>query len=115
MSTDELADGWERIEQSDEQSGQPGQYNAQRPIRYEHTDGIALNVQPATADAADDEGDAWRVGAVPDGGRSAVETLREGIEGRDAAIETAREFMTTYNEHRDDGADAGSAISAFRS
>lgn len=110
---DGLPDGWQRIEQSDERAGQSGQYNAQRPIRYEHTDGIAVNVQPASPDVADAEGDVWRIGAVPDGGRDTVETLREDVEGRDAAIEVAREFMTTYNDH--DGADAESAISTFRS
>ena len=102
MSTgDDLPDGWERDE-SDEQAGQ---YNAQRPIRYEHARGVVLNVQPATSDAAATEGDVWRIGIVPEGGRGTVETLREDVEGRDTAIGVASEFMTAYDERCVEGSD----------
>lgn len=97
MSTDgsELPKGWTRATNSDEQAGQ---YNPQQPIHYEHADGIALHAQPATNTAGTDQ-DVWRINVVRDSeGRGAVESLREGCEGRDTAIGIAREFMETYNE-----------------
>ena len=89
---DDLPDGWMRAENSDEQAGQ---YDPQRPIRYEH-ESIEVHIQP-TANVAD-AGDVWRVGVIRLDGGDGPETLRDDIDGRDTAIETAREFMETYNE-----------------
>jgi hypothetical protein len=91
MSGSELPDGWTRAEDSDEQAGQ---YNAQQPIRYQR-ENVEVHAQP-TANVA--EGDVWRVGVIRLDGGGGPETLRDGIEGRDTAIETTREFMETYNE-----------------
>lgn len=98
MSTtgDELPNGWTQAD-SEEQAGQ---YNPQQPIRYER-EGVVLNLQPATNTT--DEQDVWRITAVREDGPDGTETIREGIDGRDTALETAREFMETYNERSVEG------------
>lgn len=105
MSTtgDDLPENWSRAEDSDEQAGQ---YNAQRPIRYEHADGTEVNAQPTTTGAGDTDQDVWDLNVVRDDeGRGTVESVREGIEGRDTTIGTAREFMRAYNDHHETGDD----------
>ena len=92
MSTgDELPDGW----QQPESDAQAGQYNPQQPIRYER-DGTEVHLQPAT-NTADSDQDVWRLNVI-DADREATGPIREGIEGRDSAIDAAREFMGRYNE-----------------
>ena len=88
---DELPDGWNRPDSE----AQAGQYNPQQPIRYER-DGIEVHLQPAT-NTPDTGQDIWRLNVVG-ADHEATEPLREGIEGRDSAIDTAREFMESYNE-----------------
>lgn len=97
MSTDDLPNGWSRIEDTDQQGGQ---YNPQQPIQYER-DSIELHLQPAT-NAADTDQDVWQVNAIRETG-DGPDVLREEIEGRDTAIGTAREFMETYNERHVEG------------
>ncbi|HET7325355.1 MAG TPA: hypothetical protein VFJ06_13595 [Halococcus sp.] len=110
MSTDsdDLPDGWTRAEDSDEQAGQ---YDPQQPIRYGRED-IEVHAQPATNVSG--EGDLWRVGIIREDGPGGVETLHDGIEGRDSAIEIAREFMETYNERHVEGNESiDDVISSF--
>ena len=107
-SGDELPEGWEQAEESDEQAGQ---YNAQKPIRYRR-EGIELLLQPATNAAGTDE-DVWQLAAIGEN-RDPSDPLREGIEGRDSAIGTAREFMATYNDRHIEGDESkGDVISSF--
>jgi hypothetical protein len=54
-----------------------------------------------------DAEDVWRLGAIPLDG---TETLRDGIEGRDTAIEAAREFMETYNDRCVTGNESRDAV-----
>jgi hypothetical protein len=97
MSTDDLPNGWDRIEDTDQQGGQ---YNPQQPIQYER-DSLELHLQPAT-NAADTDQDVWQVNVIRTEG-DGPEVLREEIEGRDTAIGTAREFMEAYNERHVEG------------
>ena len=110
MSTAEsdLPGEWAKADDSDEKAGQ---YNPQQPIRYEHTDGIELVVQPTSPNVADANQDVWRVRAIRDGGDE-TETLREGVEGRDDAIGVAREFMTAYHERCVEGDDSPTDLTA---
>lgn len=110
MSTDSdsLPDGWTQADDSDERAGQ---YNAQQPIRYRR-ESIEVHIQP-TANVAD-AGDVWRVGVIRLDGGDGPETLRDGIDGRDTAIKTAREFMETYNERCVEGNEStDDVISSF--
>ena len=110
MSTAEsdLPGEWAKADDSDEKAGQ---YNPQQPIRYEHTDGIELVVQPTSPNVADANQDVWRVRVIRDGGDE-TETLREGAEGRDDAIGVAREFMDAYDERCVDGNDSPADLAA---
>ncbi|EMA48369.1 hypothetical protein C448_03801 [Halococcus morrhuae DSM 1307] len=104
----ELPDGWEQPDTD----AQAGQYNPQQPIRYER-DGIEVHIQPAT-NTADTDQDVWRLNVV-DEDREMTEPVREGIDGRDSAIDIAREFMETYNERCVDGNEsAADVIASFR-
>jgi hypothetical protein len=92
MSTgDDLPDGWEQPDSD----AQAGQYNPQQPIRYERDD-VEVHLQPAT-NTTDTDQDVWRLNVI-DEDRGASGPVRDGIEGRDSAIDAAREFMTSYNE-----------------
>lgn len=105
---DELPQGWEQPASD----AQAGQYNPQQPIRYER-DGIELHLQPATNTTETDQ-DVWRLNVV-DEDRETTEPVREEIEGRDGAIDAAREFMETYNERCVDGNEsAADVIASFR-
>lgn len=106
MSSDgvELPDGWMRVEDSNEQAGQ---YAPQQPIRYRR-EKIEIHIQ-SMANVTDAE-DVWRLGAIPLDGTDGTETLREGIEGRDTAIEAAREFMETYNDRCVNGNESRDAV-----
>ena len=109
MSTgDELPDGW----QQPESDAQIGQYNPQQPIRYER-DGVEVHLQPAT-NTTDTDQDVWRLNVI-DEDRDATGPVRDGIEGRDSAIDAAREFMDTYNERCVAGeASTEAVIASFR-
>ena len=105
---DELPEGW----QQPDFDAQAGQYNPQQPIRYER-DGIELHLQPATNTTETDQ-DVWRLNVV-DEDRETTEPVREGIDGRDGAIDAAREVMETYNERCVDGNEsAADVIASFR-
>ena len=99
---DDLPGGWTEIDDAD---GKAGQYDPQRPLRYEHADGIELLVQPTSPNVADIDQDVWRARSIREGGDK-TETIHEAVEGRDAAIEVAREFMTAYEERCVEGDDS---------
>ncbi|WP_049901053.1 hypothetical protein [Halococcus agarilyticus] len=107
-SDDDLPGDWTGVDDTDEKAGQ---YDPQRPLHYEHTDGIELVVQPTSPNVADaDEAD-WRVRAISEGGDE-TESLRDGVEGRDDAIGVAREFMTAYEERCVEGDESPTDLAA---
>lgn len=107
-ATDDLPGGWTEIDDTDEKAGQ---YDPQRPLQYEHADGIELVVQPTSPNVADADQDVWRVRSIREGGDE-TETLREEVQGRDAAIGVAREFMTAYEERCVEGDESPTDLAA---
>jgi hypothetical protein len=82
----------------------------------------SASARPAEPSAANAERDVWRVSAIRqrEGDRDRPRVLSDGIEGRDAALSTAREFMGRYAERRaeesgDSGREVETVVEAFRS